>query len=437
MLRKSHSHIDSPSPIYALVNGIAGKLVLVVLATIVTAFLLEVMTRILYPQPLNYYNFTLIQAEGGADMVLGSGKLASHERRRGYGPYRPKLAMQFGGVDITINTYGWRDSDYTLAKPDDVTRIMVLGDSVTFGYGVQLEDMFQKVLERQLNRQGTKPWQVISMGGAGATTYFQKNAIKDNVPIYKPDVVILAFNLNDILPAIFDTTDTRSVDSRWSLSRAILGARKTLDGAFRSQSHLYFLIRERMKGVLRRFAIASPTMAPVAAFDIQSEYGIAAWRQTREVLLDIAAHLEKEHVGFLLAILPVEMQVSRQIADIYRNEYGFGFKDSLVEGEPQKMIKTFAEQHGIAYVDLLPAFQKRPEEKKFFRIYGKSIDWNHPNPVGHRIIAEEIKNALEAHPAMAEANRKAAPGSTPIKQAAKRAAVRRGTSQVKTPWPQR
>jgi lysophospholipase L1-like esterase len=358
--------------------------------------LLEFGVRLLYPQPIDYYNFTLIQADDTRDVALGSIKSTRNERPKGYGPYVPNLSMMFGGVEVVINSHGWRDSEYSFEKPDGVTRIMVVGDSVAFGYGIQFENIFTKVLERELNGQRPNIYQVVSLAGAAANTYLQKKMIKDNVPIYTPDLVILALNVNDIVPAeLFKKPKGNGdFDVSRSISRSVLRLRKTLDETFRSHSHLYFVFRERMKAILRKFAISSPSMVPVAAFDIESDYGIAAWRDTSAALLEIASDLRQRKVRFVIAILPVEMQLSEEIADIYRREYGFVFADSLVAGRPQEIISQFALGHRIACIDLLPALRRDPEKRKFFRVYGGSIDWVHPNRLGHWIIAEELKKAL-------------------------------------------
>ena len=120
----------------------------------ITLLLLEFGIRLFFPQPINYYNFTLVQGEGGGQMVLGSDLHSNGKKVIGHGPYIPNLSTQFGGVAVSINSHGWRDADYPMQKREDITRIMIVGDSVTFGYGVQLDDMFSKVLERELNRQG-------------------------------------------------------------------------------------------------------------------------------------------------------------------------------------------------------------------------------------------------------------------------------------------
>ena len=386
--------------ILAAIKTATSKLALVVPSIAITLVLLEFAVRLFSPQPLNHYNFTLIHAEGGGEMVLPSVKSPGWKRTTGYGPYVPNLSTNFAGVPVTINSRGWRDGEFSLKKPAGVRRIMVVGDSVVFGYGVELEDMFPKVLERGLNSRGTGRYEVIALGGAGGNTYSQSRIIKENVAIYDPDLVILAFNLNDILPKIFGKNAARSSDVDRSFSRSILRTsfdlRKTLDAGFRNRSHLYFLLRERMKVLLRQFGIASPTMAPLAAFAMESDSGIAAWRDTSGALLEIVEELKKDQVRFLLAILPVDMQLSPEIADIYRREYGFVFDDSLVNGMPQMIIGDFARRHGIPCIDLLPSFRQDPQEKKFLRIYGGSIDWNHPNRLGHRIIGVRLNYAFDS-----------------------------------------
>ena len=69
------------------------------------------------------------------------------------------------GVEVKINSKGLRDYDYTYSKPANTYRILVLGDSITFGWGVELKDTYSKYLERKLNQTdlGTK-FEVINTG---------------------------------------------------------------------------------------------------------------------------------------------------------------------------------------------------------------------------------------------------------------------------------
>lgn len=99
---------------------------------------------------------------------------------------------------IKINSDGFRDREYPLKKPDDSFRIVVLGDSFTFGWGVNIEETFTFQLEKILNEKRLeKNFEVLNFGVPGVNTeqeieHFTKKALK-----YSPDLVILGFTNND------------------------------------------------------------------------------------------------------------------------------------------------------------------------------------------------------------------------------------------------
>jgi hypothetical protein len=54
---------------------------------------------------------------------------------------------------VKYNRDGFRDREYTIAKPRGKFRILAVGDSQTFGHGIEmLEDTFPKRLEKLLNQ---------------------------------------------------------------------------------------------------------------------------------------------------------------------------------------------------------------------------------------------------------------------------------------------
>ena len=50
--------------------------------------------------------------------------------------------MRVMGVDVKINSDGFRDDEHTTGKSDK-RRIVVLGDSLIFGWGVEMEQSFE------------------------------------------------------------------------------------------------------------------------------------------------------------------------------------------------------------------------------------------------------------------------------------------------------
>ena len=105
----------------------------------------------------------------------------------------------FAGVPAHTNSLGFRDTrEYSLSKPAGTFRILVLGDSVTFGHGALYETSYPWLLEQRLRdwRPDVK-WEVWNLGVPGYNTA-QELAYLNEVGVrYQPDLVIVGFFLND------------------------------------------------------------------------------------------------------------------------------------------------------------------------------------------------------------------------------------------------
>lgn len=102
------------------------------------------------------------------------------------------------GVNVSINSVGLRDYEYQWEKPNNTLRVLVLGDSITFGWGVQFEKIFVKQLETLLKRDYPKiNVEVINFGVGNYNTQMEYEMFKDTGVAFNPDVVILAYFIND------------------------------------------------------------------------------------------------------------------------------------------------------------------------------------------------------------------------------------------------
>jgi len=95
------------------------------------------------------------------------------------------------GQPLTINSKGLRDSEHSYAKPAGSQRILILGDSYTWGYGVGDDEVYTEVLERKLRTQGS--WQVLNAGVSGWGTDQQYLYLREEGFRYNPDIVIVSF----------------------------------------------------------------------------------------------------------------------------------------------------------------------------------------------------------------------------------------------------
>jgi len=100
------------------------------------------------------------------------------------------------GKSIMINSLGMRNAEINPEK--DGYRIIVMGDSVTFGpQNIETKDLFPGVAERILIEAGNKV-QILNAGVSGYNTRQELIALREKYLKLKPDMVIFAFCINDL-----------------------------------------------------------------------------------------------------------------------------------------------------------------------------------------------------------------------------------------------
>src|SRR5690606_26268885 len=100
--------------------------------------------------------------------------------------------------ETVTNPGGWKDVEHALAKPPGAKRVLVLGDSVTWGV-VPLENLYTRRLEALLRRRGIAGAEVIAMAVAGWGTDQQLEALTLEGLAFEPDIVVLQFDGSDIV----------------------------------------------------------------------------------------------------------------------------------------------------------------------------------------------------------------------------------------------
>lgn len=100
-------------------------------------------------------------------------------------------ARQFR-THVRINQAGLRDREHTYDRPDGVKRILVVGDSFAWGYGVEDADRFSQRLE---SMPGVE---VINAGVSGYSTDQELLWLTNEGVKYEFDLVILALTGNDL-----------------------------------------------------------------------------------------------------------------------------------------------------------------------------------------------------------------------------------------------
>ena len=124
----------------------------------------------------------------------------------------------FAGVPVRINNLGFRDDrDYDLSKRPNTLRILVLGDSVTFGHGSVRT--YPELLENLLREWRPEiDWQVWNAAVPGYNTSQELAHLLDVGPRFQPDLVIVGFFDNDLA----DNIELRSPGRTAEATSAVL-----------------------------------------------------------------------------------------------------------------------------------------------------------------------------------------------------------------------
>jgi lysophospholipase L1-like esterase len=130
------------------------------------------------------------------------------EKRNSYGRVKDSgvyiILPGFQGITFghkfTINELGFRERNFGFKKPPNTFRILVFGDSFTYGSGVSEDHRFTNLLEGFLNEKegGTKKYEVLNFGMPGYSTDQEHDTMKVMLKLIECDLVIVAFYTNDM-----------------------------------------------------------------------------------------------------------------------------------------------------------------------------------------------------------------------------------------------
>src|SRR4030095_12115366 len=94
-------------------------------------------------------------------------------------------------VEVSINSHGQRDDEYPVERTGK-RRMFVLGDSLGWGFGVELHERFSERME-----DIHPDWEIINASVSGYSTDQELLYLQHQGMVFAPDVVLLLFHPND------------------------------------------------------------------------------------------------------------------------------------------------------------------------------------------------------------------------------------------------
>ncbi|MCC6450013.1 MAG: SGNH/GDSL hydrolase family protein [Candidatus Aureabacteria bacterium] len=279
---------------------------------------------------------------------------------------------------IRNNQRGFRDRDHAREKAGK-RRIVVLGDSTAWGWGVEAEERFSDRMERML-----PGWEVLNLAQAGYSTDQELLVLETEGLAYGPELVLLLFDRNDVAEGNNARLIDRMQPKPWFEER---------DGAL------------ELRGVpVPRDAVYWARKAALA-----KTYGgpppRGGWEGFRDRVL-ARSHLHN-WISFRLThparrgggeegredeeVLDARMGLTKRLLSRMHRlcaEHGARFVIADVPSEYSPFLARFCRREGIPHLDLRPALTDGLRPVQHRRV-------GHWNRLGHRLVAGAAVDFLE------------------------------------------
>lgn len=268
---------------------------------------------------------------------------------------RPGSSGTYPDVSVVVNSIGLRGPEPVEPRPARSLRIAAIGDSVTFGLGVEESATWPRELERVLRAE--RPdlrVEVENYGVCGYTTVDESLVLEAKALARGADVVVVGYCLND--PELVPTqglTRYFSEPELWHHSALL----RLVASTFRERGI-------RASGGLIPW-LHEPDGAP--------------WAASSAALDRMRRACAERGVPVLVAVFPT----------FAKDESWADYRWSAVHGS----VVAAAEQRGFAALDLLPAFVARGGAPS-----AMSVDEWHGSPEGLALAARAIAGRMLAEP---------------------------------------
>jgi lysophospholipase L1-like esterase len=262
--------------------------------------------------------------------------------------HRPNAKAVLMGVEFDINSKGLRDSEIPYARTPGVPRVLMLGDSMTVGWGVALGETFPKRIEKAYAERGKKV-EIINTGVGNYNTiqeveYFLKEGYK-----YNPDIVVLNYFVNDAEPVPHEQPP----------------------GFVRRTLYCFPFIVGRMDAALRAFfGKENWTDYYLRLYDGGKSSG---WRDSHEYIRKLAQYCKTHNIKLLIVSLP-------ELHDV--QDYKLQAITDLVH--------QAAIEEGVHFADMLPYLK----DQKSSALWVTPPD-PHANSYANAFLAKGLMDALQ------------------------------------------
>jgi lysophospholipase L1-like esterase len=286
-------------------------------------------------------------------------------------------------VPFTIDGSGLRGKGPRPRKENSF-RILVLGDSQAFGFGVRDDETFSAQLEEILvARFKNLNVQVLNAGVPGSGTADQLAFLKSRGAELAPDLVIVQFlSVNDIAESQSPAAEWAAVEDGWLIDRHNRDEEATEETGGDDSPNL----AERLRQIKRNshlFHLASNSAGYLAIRLGLLDWIGALWGE------DFAADEGAKTSDILVQIAEEGRRLGAASLFVYGTAKNFVLSADYTLPRSGQVVREAAASAEVPWVDSTPILRGRPDRTElYFKLDG------HWSSQGHRTIAELLADQV-------------------------------------------
>jgi hypothetical protein len=308
-----------------------------------------------------------------------------------------------------------RERAITLKKPEGKKRILIIGDSIAFGTGIEAEKRFSSMLGEGLGDDV----EVLNCAVCGWGTDQELLYFESFARHLDPDIVILQVTLNnDLLNNMFDRLYLESApkprfeldgDSLILLDEHVVPPKISFRHKmqrFLKRSRFLLFIKRRLltrkshhiegnaqhvdRGFDRKRMEEDLSYWSVYKKDYGSKFE-GGWRLTEAILSRLISRCREVGGELIIFAFPLKLEVD----DVWRNQlYTRACIDSALFDfrKPYNRLASFCRARDVEFVYPLETFRDISRERRLY--FEKD---SHPNGAGHALASDVLLSILERH----------------------------------------
>lgn len=294
---------------------------------------------------------------------------------------------------VSTDEYGFRTKE-SLPRNGFKTDLVILGvgDSMMFGVGVNGNETFLYLLEKELHKQNISA-EVINAGVPGYGPAQEMSLAKKYLPVFKPKMVILSYYIgNDLRDDYFFE------NKRWELSDGYLSSVNDNQTGMGGELLKHFKTSQTYKlinGVIKSNRLALEIFKFLRKDNVSHDHQYSLnygpkinekWEFTASNIKGFHTYLQEQNISFMMMVIPEKVQFDAQAQEktlLLNNKV----KEDMDFLKVNKFLKVLAEEEGMIMLDTTNFIGRN-----YSRYYFTSDE--HWNKEGHKIASELLADKV-------------------------------------------